>query len=104
MIKTLIASFILLSAVSAHKHSDKQPLVYGVFSEECYAKLSTENGLDSFLDDSACLKFTASKMVGYLIVLGAVIVKVPQIMKILVNNSTKGINPISYYVETTAYI
>lgn len=25
-------------------------------------------------------------------------------MKILVNNSTKGINPISYYVETTAYI
>ena len=104
MIKTLIASLTLLSAVSAHKHSDKQPLVYGVFNEECFAKLSTENGVSAFLDDSACLKFTASKMVGYLIVLGAVVVKVPQIMKILVNNSTKGINPISYYVETTAYI
>ena len=56
------------------------------------------------MNDATCLKFTASKLVGYLIVLGAVVVKVPQILKILVNCSTKGINPISYYVETTTYI
>lgn len=104
MIKILFALFTLLSAVQAHKHSEKQPLVYGVFNEECFAKLSSEDGVNQFLNDATCLKFTASKFVGYLIVLGAVVVKVPQILKILVNCSTKGINPISYYVETTTYI
>ena len=36
MIKILFALLTLLSAVMAHKHSDKQPLVYGVFNEECF--------------------------------------------------------------------
>jgi hypothetical protein len=40
MIKTLIASLALLTLVSAHKHSDKTPLVYGIFSEECYNMIS----------------------------------------------------------------
>jgi mannose-P-dolichol utilization defect protein 1 len=79
-------------------------LVYGVFNDHCYAKLNQPEGIDLFFADRDCLKFTASKLVGYLIVLGAVIVKVPQILKIVMNCSTKGINAISYYTETISYV
>jgi mannose-P-dolichol utilization defect 1 len=103
MIKSILA-FTLLSLASAHKHADKTPLVWGVFSEECYSYFNKEGGIGLFLENDHCLKFTMSKLVGYLIVLGAVVVKVPQIMKILVNNSTKGISPMAYYVETTVYL
>lgn len=77
MIKTFIALLSLISVVHAHKHAEKQTLIYGVFNEHCYAKLNQPEGLDLFFADRDCLKFTASKLVGYLIVLGAVIVKVP---------------------------
>ena len=48
--------------------------------------------------------FTASKAVGYVIVVGSLIAKLPQIVKILSKGSVKGINPISYYSETVSYI
>lgn len=54
--------------------------------------------------EEKCFKFTMSKLVGYLIVLGAVIVKVPQILKIVSNNSTAGISALACYLETTVYM
>jgi mannose-P-dolichol utilization defect protein 1 len=104
MLRFLIAAFFTVATVSAHKHAEKQPLVFGIFSEHCYSKLTQESGITRFLGDIDCIKFSVSKLVGYLIVLGAVIVKVPQILKISANGSTKGINPFSYYVETTGYL
>lgn len=100
MIKTILPFITLISAAFAHKHAEKQNLVYGIFSDSCYVKVND----GTFLDDRDCLKFTLSKLVGYLIVLGAVIVKVPQIMKILIACSTKGINKFSYYTETITYV
>ena len=77
MIKSFIALLTLCGLAYAHVHAEKQPLVYGVFNENCYAKLNQVKGLSLFLEDSDCVKFSLSKLVGYLIVLGAVIVKVP---------------------------
>jgi len=102
MFKNLIAAFALQGVALAHKTVETNKLVYGVFKEECFAKIETD--LSSFINDSDCVKFSLSKLIGYVIILGAVIVKVPQIIKILANCSTKGINPYSYYVETTNYL
>ena len=102
MIKTLIAASALQGVALAHKTAETHNLVYGVFKEECFAKLEAD--VSSFINDSDCVKFSISKLIGYVIILGAVIVKVPQIIKILANCSTKGINSYSYYVETTQYM
>jgi len=73
--------------------------IYGIFRHDCY---------DSFtrLDfaDSSCVSFTFSKVVGFLIVLGAFILKVPQILKILSSGSVEGISAFSYYIETINFI
>lgn len=50
MIKTLIPLLALASVACAHTHKDDTPLVYGVFSEECYAKIN-EAGVSGFIDD-----------------------------------------------------
>jgi mannose-P-dolichol utilization defect 1 len=99
----LVLLIALVGLVSAHEHLEKVPLAYGVFSKECFDKLSAK-GLVEFLQDKDCLIFSASKAVGYVIVLGSLIVKLPQIMKILSKSSVEGINPISYYTETITYI
>jgi len=69
--------------------------IYGIFRHDCYDSFTR---LD--FNDSSCVSFTFSKVVGFLIVLGAFILKVPQIVKILKSGSVEGINAVSYYVET----
>lgn len=46
-----------------------------------------------------CIKFTISKCIGFAIVAGACILKVPQIAKILSNGSVDGLTAISLYSE-----
>lgn len=104
MIKTWIQLQLLAVLTSAHEHSEQTPLVYGLFKEECFTLLDQPKGLRLFIDDKECFKFTISKIVGYLIVLGSMIVKVPQIMKICLKCSAKGVSDLSYYVETIAYL
>jgi len=53
------------------------------------------------ISDIDCLKFTISKGIGYAIVVGAGILKIPQIMKILKNSSVEGLNNYSYYIEVS---
>ena len=67
---------------------------YGIFREDCL-----ERFLSFDLSDVDCIKFTASKGIGYGIVAGACFFKVPQIMKVLQSGSTAGISSFTIYVE-----
>ena len=51
-----------------------------------------------------CIKFTISKGIGFAIVAGSSILKVPQIIKIVSNKSVAGIASIGYYVEVSKII
>lgn len=70
-----------------------------VLSKEC---------IDNYLElhqftDVACGKMLISKLLGFGIILGAVVVKVPQILKMLANKSAKGLAPSTYILENIVY-
>ncbi|EDQ89904.1 uncharacterized protein MONBRDRAFT_32128 [Monosiga brevicollis MX1] len=50
-----------------------------------------------------CLRLTLSKALGYGVVVGATIVKVPQIIKILRAKSAQGVSLVSHLLELTVY-
>jgi mannose-P-dolichol utilization defect protein 1 len=51
-----------------------------------------------------CLKYSFSKVLGLGMVCGGAILKLPQIIKILMSKSTKGISVTSYFLETIALL
>lgn len=67
-----------------------------VFREDC---------LDKYLaydfQDMECHKFTISKLIGFAIVVGSGIVKLPQIIKILQKSSVEGISQFTLYIEVS---
>ena len=50
-----------------------------------------------------CVKFTISKGIGFAIVAGSSILKLPQIIKIVSGKSVAGLAAISYYIEVCIY-
>ena len=95
---TLTFTFLFVASVltvMAAAEDKQQPGVkYWVFREDCYDRFLA---LD--VSDVDCIKFSASKGIGYAIILGSVILKVPQIQKIMASGSADGINVFSVYVE-----
>ena len=61
-------------------------LVYGLFSETCWSLLSGGDALNG-----TCWKMALSKALGYAIISGAFVVKVPQIINIVRANSAMGL-------------
>lgn len=82
-----------ISAASAQ--APKPPLKWFVFREDCFDTFFTKH---DFLN-SECIKFTISKLIGYLIIAGAFILKVPQILKILKSKSVAGLSKYMFYIE-----
>jgi len=74
-------------------------LLASFLGEKCFTTM-IEN--EQFLDPD-CVKLVISKLLGICIILGALIVKVPQIITILVENSAKGLAITSTYLELFAY-
>ncbi len=68
-----------------------------VFREDCFEKFFTQKDFS----DKACIKITFSKVIGFVIVAGSAILKVPQIMKILNSSSVTGLNQMSTYIEVS---
>eukprot|EP01127_Copromyxa_protea_P006597 TRINITY_DN1657_c2_g1_i1.p1 TRINITY_DN1657_c2_g1~~TRINITY_DN1657_c2_g1_i1.p1 ORF type:complete len:248 (+),score=56.45 TRINITY_DN1657_c2_g1_i1:9-752(+) len=64
-----------------------------IASEEC-----TLNVLQT-----QCLTFMLSKFIGYLIIVGAIIVKVPQILKMLSTKSAQGVSGLMFLLEIVGY-
>lgn len=74
------------------------PLVLLIIPEHCH---------DEFFDkfnffDVPCLKIAISKALGYAVILGAVVVKVPQIIKMLKAKSGAGVSIAALYFEMSA--
>ena len=54
--------------------------------------------------DVPCLKYSISKGLGYGIVVGSAIMKLPQILKIVMNRDVTGLNAMSFYMECAAFL
>lgn len=76
----------------------REPAV-ALIGETCYFSL-VEN---LNLTDVDCIKYAISKGLGLGIVLGGSIVKIPQILTILKNQSAAGLSLTSYLMETLSY-
>lgn len=98
MTKSLALLFVVSACLFAQTFAtadDNQPgIKYYIFREDCYNRF-----LAFDISDVECIKFSASKGIGYAIILGSVILKVPQIQKIVASGSADGINVFSVYVE-----
>ncbi|ORZ10727.1 hypothetical protein BCR42DRAFT_421891 [Absidia repens] len=77
----------------------RDPLA-ALVGETCYVSLVE----DFHVTDTVCLKYAFSKVLGFGIVFGSAIIKVPQMVTIISKRSTKGLSLASYYLETYAYI
>ena len=64
----------------------------------------SESLLKFELSNIPCLKLFISKVLGFGIVFGSGILKVPQILKIVSHQSVNGISLLSYVLETIAFM
>ncbi|KAI9029755.1 hypothetical protein CLU79DRAFT_735918 [Phycomyces nitens] len=76
----------------------KDPLV-ALVGKTCYTSLIE----DFHLTDLECIQYAISKCLGFGIVVGSAIVKLPQILTITSNHSAKGLSLTSFVLETIAY-
>ena len=81
--------------LKAHAAHQVAAVKYLLFREDCFESFFTRFDLTS---DPTCMQFFSSKLIGYLIITGSVIYKVPQIAKILNNQSVEGLSRLSHYV------
>ena len=71
-----------------------------VIGPKCYRTFFMEG---DFMD-VPCLKYSISKGLGYGIVVGSAIMKLPQILKIVMNRDVTGLNAMSFYMECAAFL
>jgi hypothetical protein len=89
MNSAIFVAFFATVCLAATQH----PTKYWVFREDCFDKFL------AFDLDGECIKFSFFKALGYVIVAGSCLFKLPQIMKMNSNRSADGIPPISLYAE-----
>jgi len=75
-------------------------LVISLISERCYVELVENLNVKNV----ECVKYVFSKVIGLGMVCGGAILKVPQIIKILMSKSTRGISVTSYFLEMLALL
>lgn len=66
----------MAALANAHDTTDKvvAPTKYGIFREDCFESFFTRF---DFFSDPSCIKFSFSKLIGFLIVGGSVFFKLP---------------------------
>ena len=89
----------ITSQNTAENSAQKPKFKYLLFREDCFTEFLNLNFL--YKD---CIAITLSKFFGYLIILAAGAVKVPQLLRILKNKSGKGILPSTFIAECLMYI
>ena len=72
-------------------------LAASLSQQECLVQL------ENFEVETGCIKLLASKVLGYSLVVISVVLKFPQIAKILKNKSVEGISLTSFYFETLTF-
>eukprot|EP00276_Gloeochaete_wittrockiana_P019090 CAMPEP_0184336636 /NCGR_PEP_ID=MMETSP1089-20130417/4851_1 /TAXON_ID=38269 ORGANISM="Gloeochaete wittrockiana, Strain SAG46.84" /NCGR_SAMPLE_ID=MMETSP1089 /ASSEMBLY_ACC=CAM_ASM_000445 /LENGTH=240 /DNA_ID=CAMNT_0026661689 /DNA_START=41 /DNA_END=763 /DNA_ORIENTATION=+ len=79
--------------------ASKSDLVFGLLTNECYEDL-----VNNYHITPACFSFLVSKVLGYGIIAGSSIVKVPQILKIAAKKSAEGLDASMFAIELLGYI
>jgi len=77
----------------------KPTFKYLFFREDCLSEFSNFN-----FGYKDCITVTLCKVLGYMIILAAVAVKLPQILRLVKNKSGKGVLASTYYGECIQYI
>jgi len=72
-------------------------VVYGIFREDCFQKLINSE-ISEFIEEN-CHMFTITKGLGLAIVLGSLTLKVPQILKVIANQSGEGLSLFGLFAE-----
>ena len=77
-----------------------EKLISYVIGDQCYQTFFMEG----IITDIPCLKYSISKALGYGIVVGSGIMKLPQIIKIMKGRDVTGLNAVSFYMECAAFL
>lgn len=72
--------------------------VWYIFKPACF-ELVQNLDISSFLSED-CAAYTISKILGYLIIIGSVFLKLPQIWKIYECKTSKGISELSLLIQS----
>jgi hypothetical protein len=83
-------------AASAKVEQTTTPMKFFIFREDCLEKFMAYD-----FSDQECLKVTISKGIGFAIVAGSSILKLPQIIKIVSSGSVDGLAAMSQYLEVS---
>jgi uncharacterized protein with PQ loop repeat len=97
---SFLTKFMGFGAATTTQSTLKEPvkaLKWFVFREDCFDTFFTHK---DFMN-AECIKFSISKLLGYLIIAGAFIIKVPQIIKIFKKKSVAGISKYLFYIEVS---
>ena len=95
----LLALFCVADARSMTGSSTAIEFEWFVFPKGCLPKFLAGDIFDPF-----CLKKSISKVLGYGIIAGACVVKVPQIYNFVRAGSVDGLSPASAYLELLGYL
>lgn len=95
----LLVLVALLSLAVASKKVDTLSYDFLVFPKGCIKTFMAGDVLNEF-----CLKKTISKVLGYGIIAGACIVKVPQILRFVAAGSVAGVSRPATYLELLGYL
>lgn len=99
LISLFVAAALGTCALAATSASSPGEFEYLFFKKGCAAKFMAFD-----FSDSTCLKATISKVLGYFIILGACIVKLPQILNYIKDKSTEGTSKNAAYLELAGYM
>ncbi|RLN57120.1 hypothetical protein BBJ28_00004499 [Nothophytophthora sp. Chile5] len=98
------AAFALAVALLAIPSQAETPkddaLVLGLFTPACFEAFATQHDFTNV----ECLKAVVSKALSYAIITGSLILKLPQILKILGAKDVTGLTPTSFYMEVVLYL
>uniref|UniRef100_K3X7B3 Mannose-P-dolichol utilization defect 1 protein homolog n=1 Tax=Globisporangium ultimum (strain ATCC 200006 / CBS 805.95 / DAOM BR144) TaxID=431595 RepID=K3X7B3_GLOUD len=100
LLAALAASAAMASTTTETTTASSQELVFGVFTPACFDAFFTHHDFANV----ACLKLVVSKALGYAIITGSLILKLPQILKILSAKDVTGLTPASFYMEVLLYV
>lgn len=92
----LLALTLTFVAASAKVEQTTAPMKFFIFREDCFDKFTSND-----FTDQECLKVTISKGIGFAIVAGSSILKLPQIIKIVSSGSVDGLAAMSQYLEVS---
>lgn len=87
------------AAATATANATTSDLVFGVFTPACFDAFFTQHDFANV----ACLKLVVSKAIGYAIIAASLVLKLPQILKIVRARDVTGLMPASFYMEVLLY-